>query len=378
MRWGASKTEFVRPAQWIVMLLGDKIIPAEILGLNASNITRGHRFHCDTYLEIANPSVYESLLEESGHIIPSFEKRRAIILAQVKKEGDKLGGVTVISEDLLDEVTGLVEWPVALTGSFEQRFLEVPAEALISSMKEHQKYFHVEDVNGKLMPNFITVSNIESLDPSQVISGNERVIRPRLSDAAFFYETDKKVKLESRLDKLQSVVFQAKLGTIFDKTHRIMSLAGIIAEQIDGNIDYAKRAAQLSKTDLVSDMVLEFDKMQGIAGCYYALADGEAEEVAHAIKDQYLPKFSGDQLPDSLTGCAVALADRLDTIVGIFGIGQAPTGSKDPFALRRSTLGVLRIIVEKNLDLDLRHLLQQSQSQHKALAAGEGSSRYHS
>ena len=372
MRWGASRTEFVRPAQWIVMMLDDQVVDCEILGFKAGNITRGHRFHCDTALEITNPSAYASLLENSGHIIPDFEKRRDMIREQVTAEGAKVGGVAVIGNDLLDEVTGLVEWPVALTGSFEQRFLDVPAEALISSMKEHQKYFHVENEDGDLLPNFITVSNIVSNDPAQVISGNERVIRPRLSDAAFFYETDKKVKLETRLEKLKNVVFQAKLGTIYDKTQRVLSLAATIANTIDSNPDYARRAAQLSKADLVSDMVLEFDKMQGIAGCYYALADGEPEEVANAIKDQYLPKFAGDKLPESLTGCAVALADRLDTIVGIFGIGQPPTGSKDPFALRRATVGVLRIIVEKQLNVDLRDLLQQAQQQHGDLPASEG------
>ena len=233
MRWGASRTEFVRPAQWIVMMLDSQVIDCEILGFKAANITRGHRFHCDTTLEIGNPSSYAALLENSGHIIPSFEKRRDMIREQVTAEGEKVGGAAIIGDDLLDEVTGLVEWPVALTGSFEERFLEVPAEALISSMKEHQKYFHVENNNGDLLPNFITVSNIVSNDPAQVISGNERVIRPRLSDAVFFYETDKKVKLETRLEKLKNVVFQAKLGTIYDKTQRVMSLAAAIANKIN-------------------------------------------------------------------------------------------------------------------------------------------------
>lgn len=372
MRWGAHRTEFVRPVHWVAMMLGSDVIDATILGIKTGNLTRGHRFHCDTTLEIANAGAYPSLLAESGHIIASFDERREIIKKQVSEEGEKLGGIAVISDDLLDEVTGLVEWPVALTGSFEQRFLEVPAEALISSMGEHQKYFHVEDSNGQLMPNFITVANLVSEDPAQVISGNERVIRPRLADAAFFYETDKKVPLQTRIEKLKSIVFQAKLGTVYDKTQRIAALAAFIAEQIDGNVDYAQRAAQLCKTDLVSDMVLEFDKMQGIAGRYYALNDGEPEEVANALRDQYLPKFAGDKLPESSTGCAVALADRLDTIVGIFGIGQAPTGSKDPFALRRATLGVLRIIVEKSLNLDLRSLIEQAQAQHQDLPASDG------
>ncbi|MFA7553199.1 MAG: glycine--tRNA ligase subunit beta [Spongiibacteraceae bacterium] len=371
MRWGASRIEFVRPAQWIVMMLDSQVLDATILGFQAGNTTRGHRFHCDTTLEIANPSAYPTLLKNSGHIIPSYAERKALIREQVIAEGEKVGGIAIIDEALLDEVTGLVEWPVALTGSFEQRFLQVPAEALISSMKEHQKYFHVEDKNGQLMAYFITVSNIVSLNPAQVISGNERVIRPRLSDAAFFYETDKKTKLETRVEKLKSIVFQDKLGTLYDKTQRVMKLAASIANSVGSNPVYASRAAELSKADLVSDMVLEFDKMQGIAGCYYALADGEAEEVANGIKDQYLPKFAGDKLPESLTGCAVALADRLDTIIGIFGIGQAPTGSKDPFALRRASLGVLRIIVEKGLNLDLRDLLTQALQQ-QTIATKEG------
>ena len=357
MRWGTSRIEFVRPAQWIVMLLGTQVIDCEILGIQAGNSTRGHRFHCNTTLELANAASYPSLLRESGHIIPCYDERKTLIRDQVMAEGSKLGGVAVVDEDLLDEVTGLVEWPVALTGSFEQRFLQVPAEALISSMKEHQKYFHVVDENGMLMPNFITVANIVSNDPSQVIAGNERVIRPRLADAAFFYETDKKTRLDVRAKKLDTIVFQNKLGTLLEKTQRVKSLAEIIGKKIGGNPEFAARAGELCKADLLSDMVLEFDKMQGIAGYYYALNDGEPEDVASAIKDHYLPKYAGDSLPGSLTACAVALADRLDTITGIFGIGQKPTGSKDPFALRRASISVLRILVEKGFSLDLKELL---------------------
>ena len=357
MRWGASRTEFVRPVQWIVMMMGSQVIDCEILGFKAANISRGHRFHCDNTLAIGSPGTYVDLLEQSGHIIPGFAKRREMIREQVIAEGEKVGGVAVIEDDLLDEVTGLVEWPVALTGSFEERFLDVPAEALISSMSEHQKYFHVVDSDGNLLPHFITVSNIESHDPQQVIAGNERVIRPRLADAAFFFETDKKTKLADRLQKLQSIVFQKQLGTLFEKAQRIKTLAASIATQIDADADKAARAGELCKADLVSDMVLEFDKMQGIAGRYYALADGEDAEVADAVKDHYLPKFAGDKLPASLTGCAVAMADRLDTIAGIFGIGQKPTGSKDPFALRRASISVLRLLVENNLPLDLKALL---------------------
>lgn len=366
MRWGSSRNEFVRPVHWLVLMLDEKIIPATILGLESNNLTRGHRFHCDTELAIANPSAYAALLEESGQVVADFEKRRELIRQQLIAEGQKLNGQTVIDADLLDEVTGLVEWPVALTGSFEERFLAVPAEALISSMGEHQKYFHVIDSQGQLLPNFITISNIASLDPKQVIEGNERVIRPRLSDAAFFFETDKKLPLANRVEKLQNVVFQAKLGTLFEKSQRLQKLAGALAPLLAANTAKAERAAYLCKADLVSDMVLEFDKMQGIAGTYYALHDGEDTEVAEAIQAHYLPKFAGDKLPESATACAVALADRLDTLVGIFSIGQKPTGSKDPFALRRASLAVLRIIIEKGLNLDLRECLTLAAKQLEA------------
>lgn len=371
MRWGSSRDEFIRPVHWITLLHGSNILNASVFGIAANHLTRGHRFHCDTTLEIANPSVYESTLETSGHIIADYEKRKSMIREQVIAEGKSVGGEAVIDEDLLDEVTSLVEWPVALTGSFDNRFLDVPAEALISSMKEHQKYFHVLDDAGDLLPHFITVSNIVSHDPAQVIAGNERVIRPRLADAAFFFETDKQQRLEERVEKLKSIVFQQQLGTLFEKTERLQSLAGFIAEQIGGDGALANRAAYLAKADLVSDMVLEFDKMQGIAGCYYALNDNETPEVGHAIREQYLPKFAGDQLPKSLTACSLALADRIDTLVGIFGIGQPPTGSKDPFALRRASLGVLRIIVEKALPLDLAPLLEKSRSLHNNLSKND-------
>jgi glycyl-tRNA synthetase beta chain len=357
MRWGSSRTEFVRPVHWAVMLFGVDIIDAEILGIQTSNTTRGHRFHCDTTLEIGSPASYQSTLAENGHVIADFNARKNQIHALVEAEGKKLGGSAVIEEDLLNEVTGLVEWPVALTGSFEERFLAVPSEALIYSMSEHQKYFHVVDSDGQLMPNFITVSNIVSTDPAQVIDGNERVIRPRLSDAAFFFETDKKISLADRCEKLKSIVFQKQLGTVFDKSQRIKALSLTIADNIGCNSSYAERAGELCKADLVSDMVFEFDKMQGLAGRYYALNDGEPNEVADAIRDHYLPKFSGDKLPEGAASCAVALADRLDTVVGIFSIGQKPTGSKDPFALRRASISILRILIEKKYALDLKELL---------------------
>ncbi len=372
MRWGASRTEFVRPAHWLIMLLGSEIVDAEILGLRANRETRGHRFHYNQTLIINEPSEYVEKLLNPGYVQVDYIARRELIQQQVNEQAASIDGQAVIDPDLLDEVTALVEWPVALTGRFEERFLDVPAEALIASMKEHQKYFHVEDSNGKLMPNFITVANIVSTDPQQVIDGNERVIRPRLSDAAFFFETDKKVTLESLRDNLKNIVFQAQLGTLFEKTERVSALAGLLADKINANKADAVRAGQLCKSDLVTNMVGEFDNMQGIAGYYYALNDGESNDVALALNEQYMPRFAGDQLPTTMTGTLVALADRLDTLVGIFGIGQLPTGSKDPFALRRASLGVLRLLVEKELDLDLAELLDLAIQQHKPLPKAEG------
>ncbi|HCS26157.1 MAG TPA: glycine--tRNA ligase subunit beta [Spongiibacteraceae bacterium] len=369
MRWGASRAEFVRPVHWLAVVYGDETLNGSALHLPAGNTTRGHRFHANTELTIKNAADYESLLLNEGKVIASFEKRRDMIREQVTAEGKKLGGEAVISDDLLDEVTALVEWPVALAGSFEQRFLAVPAEALISSMKEHQKYFHVVDANGALLPHFITVANIESRDPAQVIAGNEKVIRPRLSDAAFFFETDCKTSLFDRREKLKSIVFQEKLGTVFDKTGRIAALAKTLAPKMGADAALAERAALLCKSDLVTDMVFEFADMQGIAGYYYANNDGEPAEVASAMQEQYLPRFAGDALPATATGSVVALADRLDTITGIFGIGQPPSGSKDPFALRRACLGVLRIILEQNLELDLRELIELASAQHKGITA---------
>lgn len=357
MRWGASRTEFVRPVHWLIMLLGDEIIDANILGLRASRETRGHRFHYNQALVIDNADDYLDKLPNTAFVMVDYTQRQDIIRQQVDAQALSIGGNAVIDQDLLDEVTGLVEWPVALMGRFEERFLDVPAEALIYSMKEHQKYFPVVSADGELMPNFITVANIESKDPSQVIRGNERVIRPRLSDAAFFFETDKKTSLNQFRERLKSIVFQAKLGSIFDKTERVKVLAGNIAQQLNADSAKAELAATLCKSDLVSDMVGEFDKMQGLAGYYYAIHEGIDPEVAGALKEHYQPKFAGDALPESMTGTIVALADRIDTLTGIFGIGQKPTGSKDPFALRRASLGVLRLLVEKNLPLDLHALL---------------------
>lgn len=368
MRWGASKVEFVRPVHWVVMMLGDEVIDANILGHKAGRHTHGHRFHYNKPIELISPDEYETLLNDNGHVIADFQKRRSMIAEQVIVAAQKHGGKAVIDEDLLDEVTALVEWPVALAGRFEERFLEVPAEALVSSMKEHQKYFHVIDGQGKIMPLFITVSNIASQDPQQVIAGNERVIRPRLSDAAFFFETDKKTSLESRTERLKPIVFQQQLGSLYDKSQRVSKLAAKIAEQIGSDVNLAARAGQLCKADLVTEMVLEFDDLQGLMGYYYALHDGENPELAKSLEEQYQPRFAGDDLPATPTGAALAMADRLDTLVGLFGINQPPSGSKDPFALRRATLGTLRIMVEKELNLDLAEILPFAAELHSSLS----------
>ena len=371
MKWGAKREEFVRPVHWLVMLFGEQVVDASLLGLQAGRTSRGHRFHYNNPIDLAKASDYASVLKNTGYVLADFAERSATIKAQVEAEAKNVGGVAVIDPDLLDEVTSLVEWPVALTGKFEERFLAVPAEALIASMKEHQKYFHVVDANGKLKNNFITVANLQSKDPAQIIDGNERVIRPRLSDAAFIFETDKKSSLVQFRERLKTIVFQAQLGTIFEKTERVAKLAQFIAGKLGADEQLALRAGELCKSDLVTDMVGEFDDMQGIAGYYYAQNDGEHAEVAAAMNEQYMPRFAGDQLPATTTGTIVALADRLDTISGIFGIGQQPTGSKDPFALRRASIAVLRLLVEKNLALDLRELLSLAKAQHKALTVGD-------
>ncbi|AXS83757.1 glycine--tRNA ligase subunit beta [Marinobacter sp. Arc7-DN-1] len=362
MRWGAHRTEFVRPVHWVIMLFGNKVIDTPIMGLTPGNKTRGHRFHCPKSLIVPTPGDYEVVLRQEGYVIADFAGRREQIRAGVTELAEKeAGGKAVIDEDLLDEVTALNEWPVPLMGRFEERFLEVPAEALISSMKEHQKYFHVVAADGDMLPLFITVANIQSKDPAQVISGNEKVIRPRLSDAAFFYETDRKTRLEDRVDALKPIVFQEKLGSIYDKSVRVAALARKIAGAIGSDPALAERAAMLAKTDLVTEMVLEFTDLQGIMGQYYAANDGEPEDVAKALNEQYMPRFAGDNLPTTLTGCAIAIADRLDSLVGLFGIHQPPSGTRDPFALRRASLGVLRIIIERELPLDLQTCCEWAQ-----------------
>jgi len=372
MRWGASRVEFVRPVQWLVMIFGDEVIDCEMLGVKSGRKTRGHRFHHNRDIELMTAAEYATTLKESGMVVADYQARLEDIRTQVIAEGEKLGGVAQIDEDLLEEVTALNEWPVALTGRFEERFLDVPSQALISSMKEHQKYFHHEDKDGNLMPNFTTICNIVSKDPQQVIEGNEKVIRPRLADAAFFFETDKKRSLESRVDDLKSIVFQKDLGTLHDKAERIATIAQRVASDLGNSTEQAARAAMLAKTDLMSDMVFEFTDLQGLMGYHYALHDGEDTDVAKAMNEQYMPRFAGDELPESGPGIAVAIADRLDTLTGLFGINQPPTGSKDPFALRRAALGVLRIMVERNLDLDLRELIAVAADSHKDLPARDG------
>jgi len=360
MRWGASRIEFVRPLHWAVVLFGEETIETEILGVRSGHCSRGHRFHNNQELPLGRPSEYEGVLKEQGRVIASFDKRRDLIQEQVEQQARVLGAVAIIDEALLDEVTSLVELPVALTGSFDEAFLAVPQEALILAMKAHQKCFHLADAEGRLLPKFVAISNIESKDPQQVITGNERVIRPRLADAQFFFDTDREKPLIARKESLGSLVFQDKLGTMLDKCERMSQLSRQIAEQVSVNPAHCARAAELSKCDLLTSMVGEFADLQGVMGSYYAANDGEAAEVAQAIHEQYQPRFAGDDLPASETGAILAIADKLDTMVGLFGIGQPPTGSKDPFALRRSAIGILRILVEKPLELDLKWLIQAS------------------
>ncbi|WP_044873347.1 glycine--tRNA ligase subunit beta [Pseudomonas sp. LFM046] len=352
MRWAARRDEFVRPTQWLVMLFGDDVVECEILAQKAGRESRGHRFHNPDNIRIGKPSTYLEDLR-SAHVLADFAERREIISKRVAELAAEQKGTAVVPADLLDEVTALVEWPVPLVCSFEERFLAVPQEALISTMQDNQKYFCLLDANGKLLPRFITVANVVSKDPAQIISGNEKVVRPRLTDAEFFFKQDKKQKLESFNERLKNVVFQAQLGTVFEKAERVSRLAGFVAEQIGADPARAARAGILAKCDLATEMVGEFPEMQGIAGYYYAVNDGEPEDVAQALNEQYMPRGAGAELPQTLTGAALAVADKLDTLVGIFGIGMLPTGSKDPFALRRQALGVLRILIEKQLNLDL-------------------------
>jgi len=357
MRWGDSTAEFVRPVHWVVMLFGHDVIDAEILGVRSGRNSRGHRFHHPEVINLQSPVDYVSRMKSPGYVMVDREKRMALVRKQAEDAAKKLGGQALIDDELLQEVSALVEWPVAVSGDFDKEFLSVPAESLISSMQDHQKYFPVVDKKGKLLPHFITISNIESKNPHKVKEGNERVIRPRLGDAKFFWEQDNKKNLEDHIESLNKVVFQNKLGSVGDKSLRVASIAEAIAKDLNENTEYAKRAGLLSKCDLMTEMVCEFSDLQGIMGRYYAINDGEPAEVADALDEQYMPRFAGDNLPNGKTGQIVSLADKLDTLLGIFAIGQKPTGEKDPFALRRAALGVLRILIECKLDLDLKVLL---------------------
>ncbi|MEZ7207467.1 glycine--tRNA ligase subunit beta [Pseudoalteromonas sp. DY56-GL79] len=359
MRWGANKTQFIRPVHTVAALLGSQQVEGEVLGKAISNELQGHRFHHPERVRVEHADDSHAVLK-GAYVIADYEARKALIRGQIEAEAEKLGAQVAMDEDLLEEVTSLVEWPVTLVASFEEAFLQVPDEALIYTMKDDQKYFPLLDKQGNLINKFLFVSNIESKDPSVVISGNEKVVRPRLADAQFFFETDKKKTLESRLESLDSVLFQKQLGTLKDKSERISALAGFIAEQLGADKALAERAGLLSKTDLMTEMVMEFTDVQGVMGMHYARIDGEAEEVALAQNEQYMPRFAGDNLPSNPISFAVALADKFDTLVGIFGIGQTPKGDKDPFALRRAAIGALRIMVEKELPLDIQDIVAKA------------------
>lgn len=371
MRWGDKETLFIRPVKTLTILLGDELVEGTIMGVDSARTVRGHRFMGEVEFTIDNADQYPAILEERGKVIADYEARKSTIIADAQKAAKLLGGVADLDDDLVEEVTSLVEWPVVLTATFEEKFLKVPSEALVYTMKGDQKYFPVYSEDKQLLPNFIFVSNIESKEPRHVIEGNEKVVRPRLADAEFFFDTDRKRPLIGRLPQLETAIFQQLLGTIKDKTDRITELAGYIADKIGADVEKAKRAGLLAKCDLMTSMVFEFTETQGVMGMHYARHDGEAEEVAVALNEQYMPRFAGDELPGNGVSSALAMADKLDTIVGIFGIGQAPKGS-DPFALRRASLGVLRIIVEYGYDLDLTDLVAKAKS---LFANEDGSSR---
>lgn len=357
MRWGDGTAEFVRPAHWVVLLYGSEVIAADILGLATGRITRGHRFHSSAPLELASASEYPQRLRDEGHVIAHFDARRASIKELAEQTAAAAGGIAHIEPELLDEVTALVEWPVPVLGNFEPRYLALPAEVLITTMQENQKYFPVKNDQGALLPHFITFSNIESSRPDTVREGNERVVRPRLSDAEFFWNQDCRKTLEQRVPDLANITFQKTLGSVLDKTHRVQRLAAHIAGALETQSAWVERAALLAKADLLTEMVGEFTNLQGTMGRYYALAEGEPEEIAAAIEEQYLPKVSGGALPETRTGQILALAEKIETLAGIFSAGLIPSGDKDPYALRRAALGALRILAECGLSLDLEDLI---------------------
>jgi glycyl-tRNA synthetase beta chain len=373
MRWGAGSAEFVRPVHWIVLLFGREAIPAEILGLRADRITYGHRFHAPAPISLATAESYESALEEA-RVIADFARRRESIALRVAALAAESGGRALIESDLLDEVTALVEWPVPVAGHFEERFLALPREVVIATVQDHQRYFPVENAQGRLANRFITVSNLESSDPTKVREGNERVVRPRLTDAAFFWDQDRKLNLDAYAAKLAGVTFQTKLGNYAEKTRRVAALAAKIGAQFGAGGPELARAAALAKADLMTAMVGEFPELQGTMGRYYAAAEGEPEEVSRALEEQYRPRYAGDALPATKTGRALSVADKLDTLLGIFSIDQRPSGAKDPFGLRRAALGVLRILIEGAIDLDLAAVLETAaaaQPVRRAQAAAE-------
>ena len=359
MRWGAGDAEFVRPVHWAVMLFGTTVVECEILGVSTGKHSHGHRFHAPAPLPIASPAKYVEALKKA-HVIVDVAERRERIRSGAVALAQGTGGHAVIEEALLDEVTALVEWPVPLLGRFDERYLELPQEVPIATMQDHQRYFPVRDAHGKLRNEFIAVANLESRDPNKVRDGNERVVRPRLADAAFFWDRDRRERLEARRPTLKNVTFQAKLGSLHDKAERVGRLAVRIAESTGGDAGLARRAAELSKCDLLTLMVGEFPELQGLMGKYYAASDGEPPEVAAALEEQYWPRFAGDRIPETRTGIALSLADKLDTLAGIFAIGQKPSGTRDPFGLRRAALGVLRTILERQLDVDLRQLVESA------------------
>ncbi|MDH3588668.1 MAG: glycine--tRNA ligase subunit beta [Gammaproteobacteria bacterium] len=355
MRWGSRESEFVRPVHWVLMLLDKKVVPARLFDIDTARLTYGHRFHAPKAIKVPSPQKYEQLLEH-GHVIADFYARRDQINRAIDSAAKAAGGTAVADDALLDEVTALVEWPVAVTASFDERFLELPEEVLIETLQAHQRYFPIRG-DRRLLPTFITISNIESADIAQVRAGNERVVRPRLADAAFFWDADRRTPLVERNAALAGVVFQKKLGTVQDKSARVEKLSTALAAAIGADPKAAARAAQLAKCDLLTDMVGEFPSLQGTMGRYYATHDGELPEVAAALEEQYLPRYAGDRLPASATGCVLSVAEKLDTIAGIFAIGQRPTGTRDPFALRRNALGVMRLLIEKEKDVDLTALI---------------------
>jgi glycyl-tRNA synthetase beta chain len=360
MRWGDGDAEFVRPVHWVVLLHGSNVLDASIMGIAAGNQSRGHRFHCDKPVVIKSPADYLASLEKSGHVIADFERRREIILSGINAEAKSVGGSVVDAEALLDEVSALVEWPVPIAGSFDEKYLELPHEVVISTLTSHQRYFAVADKNGDLLPNFITVANLDSKDPDQVRDGNERVIRPRLADAAFFWDSDRRTGLAARQEALREVVYQRGLGSLGDKSERTAKLAGSIAAALDVDGESVQRAAELAKCDLLTGVVGEFPELQGTMGRYYAEADGESAAVATAIGDHYRPRFAGDTLPGSIDGQILAVADKLDSLAGIFSIGKKPSGNRDPFGLRRSALGIVRVLIECDLDIDLKALIEEA------------------